>query len=77
MKPADLDRIRSEKLLSLPAFLAAYNDELPEQFPQASLELLKEFKKQNASLFKRVNAWSLDQHRKKVMDWLPSQLKTS
>ncbi|MBU2103893.1 hypothetical protein KKD81_02455 [Patescibacteria group bacterium] len=75
MRSPDVDRIRCEKQLNLPAFVKAYNEDLPEQFPQATLELLQEFKKQNTSLFKQSRTWSLDQHRKKVMDWLPAHTR--
>ena len=74
MRLPDLDRERSEKLLSLPTFLKSYNEGLPSQFPRASLQLLREFKKTHGPLFKRNDSWSLDQHRKIVMNWLPSQL---
>jgi len=36
---------------------------------------LREFKKEHAALFKRGDVWSLDQHRKIVMNWLPSRCK--
>lgn len=76
MKSRDLDRERSEKKLSLPEFLQAYNENLPLQFPRASLPYLREFKKTYTGLFASEEAWSLDQHRKKVMDWLPAHLKS-
>jgi len=72
MKLPDLDRARSEKALSLPEFLRSYNEGLPTAFPKASLPLLREFRKAHTGLFKATDVWSLDQHRKKVMDWLPS-----
>ncbi|MES2225268.1 MAG: hypothetical protein V4480_00475 [Patescibacteria group bacterium] len=75
MKLPDLDRIRSEKTLTLAQFLECYNDELPSQFPRASAPLLEEFRRDHASLFVRSGAWSLDQHRKRVMDWLPARLR--
>ena len=74
MKSRDYDRERSEKRLSLAEFLAAYNEDLPSQFPRVSLPYLKEFRKTYTGLFKS-ETWSLDQHRKKVMDWLPAHLK--
>ena len=73
MKAPDLDRIRSEKSIPFSDFLKSYNENLPAAFPRASLALLREFKKANATLFKNDNLWSLDQHRKKVMDWLTSK----
>ena len=77
MKIPDLDRARSEELLSLPNFLKSYNTLLPLEFPRAYLALLREFRKTHSTLFKGSDVWSLDQHRKKVMDWLPSRLKGS
>ena len=74
MKLPDVDRIRSEKSLSFGDFLKSYNENLPIQFPRASLALLREFKKKNETLFRNTgNSWSLDQHRKKVMDWLTTK----
>lgn len=75
MKLPDLDRQRSEKLLSLSDFLRSYNEDLPSQFPRASAPLLREFKKVHEKLFKHKDLWSLDQHRKVVMNWLPSRCK--
>ncbi len=75
MRPPDLDRARSEKHLAVGEFLKIYNDEIPASFPKATLPLLQEFRKNNEALFKRDSAWSLDLHRKKVMDWLPSRLR--
>lgn len=75
MKTPDVDRARSEEQLSLPNFLKSYNNVLPLEFPRASLALLREFQKAHSTLFKSNGSWSLDQHRKKVMDWLPSRLK--
>lgn len=77
MKLPDLDKLNSEKLLSLSDFLKSYNDGLPLQFPRASLALLREFKKEHMTLFKHTDLWSLDQHRKVVMNWLPSRCKVS
>jgi len=73
MKLPDLDRARSEKKISFGEFLASYNKDLPAQFPKASLALLREFRKNHAALFKNDASWSLDQHRKKVMDWLTTR----
>ena len=77
MKLPDLDRARSEKSLSFGDFLRSYNEDLPSQFPHATLALLREFRKAHATLFKSDGSWSLDQHRKKVMDWLTSRTRVS
>ncbi len=73
MKAPDLDRIRSELSRSLDGFLASYNENLPLTFPRASAALLEEFRSTHDKLFKKGSQWSLDQHRKKVMDWLRSR----
>lgn len=70
MRTPDLDRERSEQSRSLAEFMSLYNATLPLAFPRASAALLKEFKNTHASLFKPGGVWSLDIHRKKVMDWL-------
>ena len=73
MRTPDLDRARSEKKRTLLDFLASYNENLPALFPRASEELLKEFRSGHSGLFPTGNGWTLDQHRRKVMDWLRSR----
>jgi len=70
MKARDLDKENSEKPRTLAEFLKLYNENLPSFFPRASTELLVEFRSTHQSFFKSYDAWSLDLHRKKVMDWL-------
>jgi hypothetical protein len=60
--------------LSLSEFLKSFNQNMPSNFPQASEEGLIKFKKEHEVLFRKSNTWSLDQHRKKVMDWLPRNI---
>ncbi len=76
MKSPDLDKARSEQKLSLKDFLAAYNQNLPDAFPRASLRYLNAFNETYPSLFKEVGVWTLDIHRKRFMDWLPQHLKS-
>ncbi len=61
----------SETQTTLAEFLKFYNKNIPEGFPHASESLLKKFKEEHASFFKHGEMWSLDEHRKKIMDWLP------
>jgi len=77
MKAPDLDKERSERKLSLPEFLKTYNESLPAGFPPASLPFLREFKKTYSGLFSGEDAWSLDRHRKKFMDWRPQRTQNS
>ena len=67
----------NEISLSLPQFLESFNQNMPPNFPQVSEEQLLKFKKEHESLFKKSNTWSLDQYRKKVMDWLPRNITTA
>ncbi|MEK7602368.1 MAG: hypothetical protein AAB472_02690 [Patescibacteria group bacterium] len=73
MKLPDVDRLYSEKERSLTDFLQLYNANLPLTFKRASAPLLVEFKDTHADAFKGGEVWSLDLHRKKVMDWLSSR----
>jgi hypothetical protein len=57
--------------LSLSEFLESFNHNMPSNFPQVSEEQLLKFKEEHEVLFRKVKTWSLDLHRKKVMDWLP------
>jgi hypothetical protein len=57
--------------ITLSEFLELYNKNMPAHFPRASVALLKKFKEGHETLFKHGDLWSLDSHRKKLMDWLP------
>jgi hypothetical protein len=61
----------SEVQTTLQEFLKSYNKNIPEGFPHASESLLRKFKEEHLSFFKHGDLWSLDEHRKKIMDWLP------
>ena len=61
----------SEERVPLLTFLKSYSENLPASFPRPSLAQLKEFKASHPLFFKHGSLWSLDEHRKKVMDWLP------
>jgi len=67
--PKELDV--SQLQITLPEFLASYNKNMPQGFPRASTALLKKFQAAHSALFKNGDLWSLEQHRKKLMDWLP------
>jgi hypothetical protein len=60
-----------ELLVTNVDFLEAYNKATPEGFPSVSLPLLQKFKDEHPTLFKRSGLWSLDLHRKRLIDWLP------
>ena len=60
-----------QRQTSLLDFLESYNKNMPKGFPLATALLLKKFKGAQPGLFKNGDLWSLDQHRKKLIDWLP------
>lgn len=75
----DGDRIKeSEKRISISDFLESFNKNMPKGFPHVTPALLKKFQEAHAALFKGdATTWSLDQHRKKLIDWLPRNIDAS
>lgn len=63
-----------EQLITLGDFMKSYNEHMPASYPRASVQLLNQFRDAHAALFKHGDKWSLDQHRKKLMDWLPRKV---
>ncbi len=61
---------------TLKDFVDYYNQNVPASFPQATVEILKKFKEKHPSLFNESNEWTIDKHRKKLMDWLTSHNAT-
>ncbi len=53
-------------------FMESYNKSIPSSFPRVSVKILKHFQVLHPVLFKHSDEWSIDKHRKRVMDWLPS-----
>ena len=66
----------SELQISLPEFLKSYNKNIPAGYPQVTAELLQKFKTAHASFFRHGELWSLDEHRKKIVDWLQLNKKS-
>jgi hypothetical protein len=62
----------NETPVTLAAFLESYNKNIPASFPRASVATLKKFQDAHPMLFKRDGMWSVDHHRKKLIDWLSS-----
>lgn len=74
MKYTDTEKEYSECRRTTSEFLVLYNNSLPPAFPRATLELLREFRKVYPNYFKETGAWSLGEHRKRFMDWLPRRM---
>lgn len=55
-------------------FIDSFNKNMPEGYPKVTIDILKRFKEAHLSMFKGKGMWSLDQHRKRMIDWLPQNL---
>ncbi|KKR46465.1 MAG: hypothetical protein UU22_C0045G0002 [Parcubacteria group bacterium GW2011_GWA2_40_8] len=64
------ENILNEKQVPISSFLEAYNQNIPTGFPRASVAVLKKFQSTHPTLFKHGNMWSIDLHRKRIIDWL-------
>jgi hypothetical protein len=62
----------NQAITSLADFLESYNQSIPAGFPRASVKVLKQFQEAYPILFKRGDEWSIDRHRKRLLDWLLS-----
>lgn len=60
--------------ISLADFLTSFNKNMPASFPQVTETLLLKFKEEHTVLFKNTDTWSLDLHRKRLIDWLPKHV---
>ena len=67
------DLEENQEITPLAEFMESYNKSAPASFPRASAEMLKEFQDAYPSLFKSGDAWSIDKHRKRFMDWVFSR----
>lgn len=63
-----------ELIMSEGEFLDSFNANMPAGYPHITLELMKRFKLSHPALFKAPNAWSLDLHRKRMIEWLPRNI---
>ena len=74
MKKALRPTPASELPMSEAEFLASYNANMPEGYPHVSLAIMEKFKLVHQNLFKGKSIWSLDHHRKRMIEWLPQNL---
>jgi len=62
----------NEALTTVIVFMEYYNQNIPPTYPKATEKSLLAFKANYPGLFEKGEAWSIDKHRKRLMDWLPS-----
>ncbi len=55
---------------TLSVFVQYYNQNIPDAFPRASVRALEKFQETHTELFKESDEWTIEKHRKKLMDWL-------
>ena len=74
MKKISRKVMPNETFLTNDEFLESYNENMPQGYPLVSLAILEKFKDGHLTLFKANGLWSLDQHRKRMIDWLPQNI---
>jgi hypothetical protein len=57
---------------SLSKFIEYYNQNIPASYPRATVAALEQFQVTHAILFDDKKTWTIDKHRRRLMDWLPS-----
>lgn len=62
----------NETPVTLAAFLESYNKSIPAGFSRATVATLKKFQDAHPTFFKGKDTWSIDRHRKRLIDWLSS-----
>lgn len=72
MKQKDDKFIINQIGTTLAVFMESYNKNIPLDFPRASTGALKQFQATHPKLFGESGEWSIDKHRKRLMDWLVS-----
>ena len=72
MKHVDKEQEANEALVSPAVFTEFYNKTIPLGWPRASVKALRQFQIAHPLLFRNGDAWSIDKHRKRFMDWLAS-----
>ena len=72
------DTVQEMNFIETPTalFMQYYNQNIPEIFPRATLKALEKFRVTYPGLFKESDDWTIDRHRKKLMDWLTSYRET-
>jgi hypothetical protein len=66
----------NEAYTTISVFIEYYNKNVPSIYPKATEDSLAAFRVAYPGLFEKGgDKWSIDKHRKRLMDWLPSYHK--
>lgn len=74
MKKVSSRIVPDERPLTDAEFMASFNANMPEGYPHVTPAILERFKESHPALFKKKNVWTLDLHRKRMIEWLPQNL---
>jgi hypothetical protein len=66
--------VPNETPLTATEFLESFNSNMPLGYPHVTLDIMKKFQQAHQSLFKKPNIWTLELHRKRMIQWLPQNL---
>lgn len=67
----------NEAFTDISVFIEYYNKNIPAAYPKANEKALAAFRAVYPGLFEKgAEKWSIDKHRKRLMDWLPSYRAT-
>ncbi|OHA60336.1 MAG: hypothetical protein A2607_01930 [Candidatus Vogelbacteria bacterium RIFOXYD1_FULL_42_15] len=61
---------------TLTDFVDYYNQNIPPVFPRATAKALEKFQTDHPGLFDDSKLWTIDKHRRRLMDWLQSYQET-
>ncbi|MFA6493621.1 MAG: hypothetical protein WCT49_01090 [Candidatus Paceibacterota bacterium] len=62
----------NEAFTTVEVFIEYYNKNIPATYPKATEKALAAFRVSYPGLFEKGESWSIDKHRKRLMDWLTS-----
>ncbi|MCX6713517.1 MAG: hypothetical protein NTV48_00200 [Candidatus Vogelbacteria bacterium] len=57
-------------VMTIETFIQYYNKNIPASFPRATTKALEQFQVSHANLFDDNKFWTIDKHRRRLMDWL-------
>lgn len=70
MKKKDEELERNKLVTSPDAFIELYNRTVPSGYTRVTIKILNKFRAAHPAIFKYDSGWSIDKHRKRLMDWL-------
>ena len=69
--------VPNETPLTAAQFMESFNANMPAGYPHVTLKIMEHFKLAHQNLFKKPDVWTLDLHRKRMIEWLPQHVSDS